>query len=464
MANSYTTRLKKRLPAVSDSNWDDEWHDNEKIDEVVAGALLSVNRVISGGAVTDGGGLTSSFAAAVIRLDGEQVSVDATSLLMTASQVNWIYIDASGDVVKSLTPPSGTYIPLALVDTSDVAILRIADLRPMAEAASAIPAASDIGMTPTVMPDLSLAYQPANRENHIVDGDFNFWFEAGSQTSSGYGSDTMWLNENIGSTKVHSRQTFTLGQTLVPGNPKYFSRTVVTSVAGASNFCRKSQRIESVLSNAGLKKTISFYADVDANKNIGVEFVQNFGTGGSPSAEVTAIGAQLIAVTPGFKKYTVTVDLPSVTGKTLGSNNNDYLAMVFWFDAGSTFAARAASLGQQSGTFDLARVRGVAGEVDGDAIDLDYGEELTRCQRYYNQGGSTMFSGNASAGLNYYCHTKFPTTMRAIPVVTAINESQYGFPVDLVITGQSIEGFKELRNCNAPAANAYFTSNSVVSG
>lgn len=133
MANSYTNKLKKRLPAAADPDWGDEWHDNEKIDEVVIGALLSDDRVISGGAVTDGGGLTANWTEIVIFLNGAQSTVVAGNLLMTASQANWVYVDASSVVVTSLTPPSGDYIPLALVDTDSAAIVRIADLRPMAD-------------------------------------------------------------------------------------------------------------------------------------------------------------------------------------------------------------------------------------------------------------------------------------------------------------------------------------------
>jgi hypothetical protein len=136
MANSYTTRLKKRLPAVGDVNWDDEWHDNEKIDEVVAGALLSVNRVISGGVVTAGTGLVVNYTAAVVWMAGARLSIVSGSLTMTAAPVgqqlvNWVYVNGAGTVVVSATPPSGDYIPLAQVDTSDTAIVRIADLRPM---------------------------------------------------------------------------------------------------------------------------------------------------------------------------------------------------------------------------------------------------------------------------------------------------------------------------------------------
>lgn len=425
MANSYTSRLKKRLPAVGDVNWDDELQDNEKIDEVVQGALLSVNRVISGGAVTNGGGLTANYAAVVVRLLGAQLAIGAGNLVMTAVQANWLYINDSGVVAASLTPPSGNYVPLAMVDTDSVGIVRIADLRPMVDA----PAAADIGKVPTVMSDQSLSYQPANRgrKNHVIDGNFDIWLEAASQTTSGYGSDTMWLNEHSGSTKVHSRQAFTPGQTLVPGNPEFFSRTVVTSVVGASNYCRKSQRIERVKTNAGNKATYSFYFDTDVAKNIAVEFVQNFGTGGSPAAEITAIGTQLVAVTPGFKKYYVTVDLPSMTGKAVGTNNNDYLGMVFWYDAGTSFNTRAANLGQRSGTFDLAQVQLEDGEVATEYEEQMPGEPLRDVNRYYEAEAPiaylTTHYGNTTTGAYAYersIYIGFKQTKRAAPAVTAV--------------------------------------------
>lgn len=144
MSNSYTARLKKRLPAVGDANWDDEWHDNEKIDEVIAGALLSNNRLISGGAVTAGLVLAADYAAAVVWMAGIEIPIAAGSLTMTAAPVgqqlaNWVYVNVSGIVVVSTTPPSGDYVPLAQVDTDSTAIVRVADLRPMIATAPTAP-------------------------------------------------------------------------------------------------------------------------------------------------------------------------------------------------------------------------------------------------------------------------------------------------------------------------------------
>ncbi len=136
MANDYTTRLKKRLPAVGDENWDDEWHDNEKIDDVVLGALLTANRLLSGGAVTLGTGLVPNYAAMKVLVAGVVYDIAGGSIAATAAvagqeQVNWLYISSAGVVTISTTPPTGDYVPLALVDTSDLAVIRLADLRPL---------------------------------------------------------------------------------------------------------------------------------------------------------------------------------------------------------------------------------------------------------------------------------------------------------------------------------------------
>jgi hypothetical protein len=240
----------------------------------------------------------------------------------------------------------------------------------------------------------------------------------------------MWFNGSVGSTKVHTRQSFALGQTLVPGNPRYLSSTAVTSVAGASNHVRKEQRIESVLSLAGQTATLSFFADVNAAKNIAIEFTQNFGTGGSPSTLVTGIGSQLVALTPGFKKYTITVSIPSVTGKTLGTDNNDYLSLVFWFDAGSTYATRTANLGQQSGTYSIAQVQLEKGSVATEFERLALGETMHLVEKYANTSyefgrfpgspttGGLQFSwGSSAASTIGGGAVSFPK-MRAVPATT----------------------------------------------
>ena len=221
--------------------------------------------------------------------------------------------------------------------------------------------------------------------NLFNNGDFSLAQRATSQTTSGYGSDDRWKNENTGSTKVASQQTFTVGQSVVTDNPTFFSRTIVTTSAGAANFVSKSQRIEGVQKTSGEAVTLQFWAKADAAKNVALEFIQNFGTGGSPSSDVTGTGITTIALTTSWVKHTLTVTIPSITGKTLGTDLNDFLEFRIWMDAGTDFNARTSSLGQQSGTFEFANMQLELGST---ATDFEYvqpADQLARCLRYFER-------------------------------------------------------------------------------
>lgn len=254
--------------------------------------------------------------------------------------------------------------------------------------------------------------------NKLINGGFDIWQRGISQTSDGYGSDDRWFNGNSGTTKTASRQTFTVGQTDVPGNPKYFSRTVVTSVAGASNYCFKRQGVEGVATLSGQTATLSFWAKADASKNMAIEFRQSFGTGGSPSADVTTVAT--VSLTASWARYSVTVNIPSISGKILGTDNNDNLQIWLWFDAGSSFNSRTNSLGQQSGTFDIANVQLEAGAQATPFEQRPIGTELNLCQRYcFVMKSDTVFApqamGFASSAAVANLFFQMPVPMRKPP-------------------------------------------------
>jgi hypothetical protein len=275
------------------------------------------------------------------------------------------------------------------------------------------------------------------QKNYIINGNFDIWQRATTQTITGCGSSDRWNNSNTGSTKVTSRQTFTLGQTNVPNNPKYYSKTVVTSVVGANNFCCMLQKIESVITLSGQTATLSFWAKADTNKTIAVEFVQFFGTGGSPSASVWGINITKCDLTTLWQKFTVMVNFPSITGKTIGTNDDDNIQVVFWFDSGSSYATRNNSLGPQSGNFDISQVQLEAGSI---ATPFEYRHiqtELTLCQRYFittysdgvdpgtastDSSAKWAFTGPTGQAISYIgVHWQYPVQMRRLPDITLYN-------------------------------------------
>lgn len=218
--------------------------------------------------------------------------------------------------------------------------------------------------------------------NHLINGSFDIWSFAATQTSSGQGSDDKWYNNNYGSTKVHSRQEFDPEFYFPDGTkaPRYYSRTVVTVVAGASNYVNKTYRVPGVKNFSGGKVALTFHAKADSPKNIAMDFVQNFGTGGSVS--ISGIGAQQIALSTEWETFTITADIPSVSGKTVSSIGDDYLEIRIWFDAGSSFDPYTVSLGHQYGTFDLAMLKLEAGDEATRIVPRLYEEELALCKDY----------------------------------------------------------------------------------
>ena len=235
--------------------------------------------------------------------------------------------------------------------------------------------------------------------NRIINGGFDVWQRGTVQTSNGYGSADRWFFGNLISTKVVSRQDFTFSQNIVEGEPDSFVRHQVTSVSNAGSSVNMVQRIESVKTLSGKTATLSFWAKADAVKNIAVEFVQNFGAGGIPSDTVNGIGSQLIQIGTSWQKYSVTVNIPSVEGKTLGTFNNDSLQLFIWFDAGSSYDSRTASLGQQSGTFDIAQVQLEEGPVVSMFERRHISVEENLCYRYYwRWTSSSTFSTSPFTG------------------------------------------------------------------
>lgn len=281
--------------------------------------------------------------------------------------------------------------------------------------------------------------------NKIINGNFDFWVRgsANANTDSGGYLADRWQRFVTGSTVTQTQQAFTLGQTLVDGEPTYYWQGVVASSAGAGNYGGLAQPIESVRTLAGQSAVLTFYAMADSAKNIAVEFTQNFGTGGSPSTQVSGLGVTTCALTTSWKKFTAPVTLPSITGKTLGSNFDDKLYVNFWMDAGSTFNARTNSLGQQSGTFSIARVQFEKGTVATPYEDRPKQIEQALCQRYYNAATSSTLVFNAGA----YNSCQFPVTMRVAPTVTVYPAS--GVASNVVATTY---GFSATNTTTAGAA------------
>lgn len=272
-------------------------------------------------------------------------------------------------------------------------------------------------------------------KNYIINGNFDIWQRGISQTINGYGSDDRWYNDNVGSTKTHSQIACTDTERLL-FNASKFSRTIVSSVVGAGNYVIKRQSIEDVTKLAGKTITISFWAKADSNKNIWLEFLQGFGSGGSSSANVTGIYGQAIALTSTWQKKTITLTLPSIVGKTLGTDgvHTSNTSLQFWFDVGSGATGSIPTGIHQSGTFDIAQVQLEEGSVATPFEQRPIGLEVSLCKRYCQVSIELIYMGNTTAGWSYGTTINLPTPMRTTPTATFMtNRNLSGFHQPTVV-------------------------------
>ena len=235
--------------------------------------------------------------------------------------------------------------------------------------------------------------------NVIINGAFDFWQRGTSSSTAGYLADRWASQITGGSGYTQSRQALGLDVSQTTTGGEFFYRHQHTAGTNAGDLAVITTKIEDVRTLAGRTATLSFWATADSARSLSVELGQNFGTGGSTT--VNAIGVTKLNVTTTLTRYTVTVNIPSIVGRTIGPNS--FLEVFLWFSAGSNFNSRTNSLGNQSGayTFNIWGVELEAGSVattfrrNGSSIQ----EELANCQRYYWRSSSADVYGTFGMGI-----------------------------------------------------------------
>ena len=271
---------------------------------------------------------------------------------------------------------------------------------------------------------------------------------------------------------TYTAQNFTAGTAPVSGyEGKSFLRTETTGQTLASAGANIVQFIEDVRSFAGQTATISFWAKAaSGTPKIAIELRQNFGSGGSPSAAVGIYVGQ-VTLTTSWARHSITVAVPSISGKTVGTTQNtSNLLSLFWMSAGTDLNSRTGSLGIQTNTFDIWGVQIEAGST-ATAFQTATGTlqgELAACQRYYIRNSAATLAKNylrytngsaigTTAGVQFWY---LPVPMRVIPTSLETNTiSQY--VVNDGVTGTALTGLSIDGDSGNQVIQLYFT---VASG
>lgn len=252
----------------------------------------------------------------------------------------------------------------------------------------------------------------AGFRNKIINGNFTVWQRGTSLASAFWLADRwQWTANGSGGVAETSRQLFTPGQTAVPGEPAHFLRVGFTTARTGQTFNVLRQKIESVRTLAGKTATLTFYAlSSEGDFTLTTILQQNFGSGDSPSSTVT-IEAGSHTISNGWQRFNVVLSIPSIAGKTIGSDGNDALDLQFGLPVNSTARLR------------IARVSLVEGDASADPdpfASRHPAQELALCQRYFwrGLGGASFNQFTTGTGQAVSWHIGFPVTMRAEPTLS----------------------------------------------
>lgn len=260
--------------------------------------------------------------------------------------------------------------------------------------------------------------------NLFINGGFDVWQRGGSLgpfTNDQYVSDRWRITKNDTVNYTVNLGVFTLGQTDVPDNPRFFHRLVVNSIGSAIDYASTSQRIEDVTRLAGRVVSLSFWAKADqaltinppAGTGLGaITVIQNFGTSGSPSVQVATIVQQSQALTTTWTKYTYTFTIPLISGKTLGTDANSSYTQI---------SILPATAGMGGRTIDISNAQIEFGPTATPFERRPIGVELALCQRYFLKQNVPVFQNCVYFSGAFQnigsTQTVFPTVMRDIPTV-----------------------------------------------
>jgi hypothetical protein len=242
-------------------------------------------------------------------------------------------------------------------------------------------------------------------KNKVINGAMQVWQRGTSfnPAASGYfftADRFAAYNYGTSATTV-TQQTFTPGTAPVVGyEGQYFLRINSTNTRAYVE-----TRLEDVRTFAGQTVTLSFWAkSASAQSSEQMTISQNFGSGGSSG---TLTGVITPSITTSWTRFSATVSIPSVSGKTIGTGS--YLSIEFRGNINNALDLWGFQLEASNTATPFQTASG--GSIQG---------ELAMCQRYYvRYGGSSfsLFAPSAWAVSTTFpqCYVTFPVQMRTAP-------------------------------------------------
>jgi hypothetical protein len=287
-----------------------------------------------------------------------------------------------------------------------------------------------------------LAWQPyaapfVAGKNKIINGDFSVWQRGTSFTGTAYDqavADRFFTTANSVGSLTTSRQSFAVGTAPVAGyESQYFLRYSLSQTGSGGISNQVYTKIEDVRHFAGQTVTFSFWAKSSSSYFASFFLDRWYGSGGSAIDYNAGMGSGL-NITTEWQRFSVTVTVPAITGKTIGTSS--FLRIGITLPAYVTATVDTWGWQLEAGSIATPFTTST-GTLQG---------ELAACQRYYWRfGGENVFenfgvgmSGTSSFSVIY---VQNPVPMRIAPTSIEYANLQltdnyaYDTPVSNVVFG-----------------------------
>jgi hypothetical protein len=378
--------------------------------------------------------------------EGQCCYLKDTDAVLTYSGSAWVGFDDSNAIQNAIVDAKGDIVAASAADT---------------------PARLAVGSNgETLVADSStstgLRYQGtmAGGRNALINGGFDYWQRGTSGFSLGgaYNADRWkFIQDGAGLTGTVTQQALTAGSIFGVDSPYCWQWSVTVAGSGATTN-QIYQLVENVQTFAGQTAVLSFYAKSDATRTAVAPTVnQNFGSGGSGAvgATVTATSGNPTNLTTSWQRFSYTVALPSITGKTIGTGS--HLEVSIKFPINTTQVTQLVGCQLEVGSVPTQFTR-AGGTLQG---------ELAACQRYYYRATVSTFNQPFAMGQCYnttsaYGIVPFPVTMRTLP--SALEQS--GTAADYKLTtsafgGSTVTAVPTFNAATQNAGTVVFTASAV---
>jgi len=301
---------------------------------------------------------------------------------------------------------------------------------------------------------LSWAGQFQAGKNKVINGDFGVWQRGTSfsnPSSGSYVCDRFFVGyDGTSATRTISQQPLTPASISGYDAPYFFRWN--QSVAGSGGTYQAfTQRIENAQTLSNQSVTFSFWAKADTTRTVSYNMNRNYGSGGT-STDYNIIGSSVnFSVTTSWQRFTTTVTIPTLSGKTIGAGS--YLEFTLFMPTNATFTVDIWGVQLEAGSVATA-FQTATGTLQG---------ELALAMRYYQRFGTglpnarTGFIMGASSTTALYATKSLAVPMRT--TISAVDYSNLGLTdgVNATVTVTAVS----LNSADSQAPNIQFT---VASG